>query len=69
LQNPVTARGKFRYDNALLTDELLMALHTKKWNSVFLNDQQNKEVSDNFELVEMSLDPAGINYLAVFKKR
>jgi hypothetical protein len=69
LQNPVTSRGKFRYDNSLLTDELLMASHTKTFKSVFLNDQQNKDVSDNFELIEMVLEPAGINYLAVFRKR
>jgi hypothetical protein len=68
LQNSVTARGKFRYDNSLLTDELLMTLHTKKFNSLFLNDQQNQDVRDNFELVEMVLEPAGVNYLAVFRK-
>jgi hypothetical protein len=68
LQNPVTSRGKFKYDNALLTDELLMALHTKQFNSMFLNDQQNKDIAENFELVELVLDPAKINYLAVFRK-
>lgn len=69
LQNPRTSRGKFRYDNALLTEELLMSQHTGTLHSVFLNDQQNKDVNDNFELVELVLDRFGVNYLAVLRKK
>lgn len=69
IQNPVTSRGKFRYDNSLLADELLMSLHTNKISTCFLNDQQNEEVNNAFELVELVLDPHAINYLAVFKRK
>jgi hypothetical protein len=69
IQNPVTSRGKFKYDNSLLADELLMSLHTKEFNSCFLNEKQNKEINNAFELVELVLDPHKINYLAVFKKK
>lgn len=68
LQNPRFTRGKFKYDNALLTEDLLMAEHTKKLHSHFLNDQQNKDINESFELVEMVLDKQLVNYLAVFKK-
>ncbi len=69
LQNPLTSRGKFRYDNALLTDEILMWQHTKKLNSVFLNPDQNNQLNENFELVEIVLDEFAVNYLAVFIKK
>jgi len=69
LQNPVTSRGKFRYDNALLTEEILMWQHTKKLNSVFLNPEQNRQLDENFELVEVVLDESAVNYLAVFRKK
>lgn len=69
LQNPVTARGKFRYDNSLLTEELLMTQHTGILNTAFLNDKQNAEVQQNFELIELVLDNHHINYLAVFRKK
>ena len=69
LQNPVTSRGKFRYDNALLTEEILMWQHTKTLNSVFLNPEQNRQLDENFELVEVVLDESAVNYLAVFRKK
>lgn len=68
LQNPRKSRGKFKYDNSLLTEDLLMAEHSGVLTSGFLNDQQNKDILDNFELVEMVLDRFGTNYLAVFRK-
>jgi hypothetical protein len=69
LQNPRFTRGKFKYDNALLTEDLLMSEHSGILKSSFLNDQQNKDIQDNFELVEMVLDVHSVNYLAVFKKK
>jgi hypothetical protein len=69
LQNPVVSRGKFRYDNSLLTDELLMTEHSGILHSRFLNDKQNNEVQEHFELVELVLDKFNTNYLAVFKKK
>lgn len=69
IQNPLVSRGWFRYDNSLLAQELLEALSTKKFESRFLNDQQNKDVQDSFEFVDLVLDPSGVNYLAVFKRK
>lgn len=69
LQNPLTSRGKFRTDNTLLTENLLNTFKNKKFNSHFLNDVQNKEINENFELVDMILDKHSVNYLAVFQKK
>lgn len=69
IQNPLTSRGWFRYDNSLLAQELLEALSTKKFESRFLNDQQNKDIQDSFEFVDLVLDPSGVNYLAIFKRK
>jgi hypothetical protein len=68
LQNPLTSRGMYRYDNTILTEELLVSLTNKKINSVLLNDKQNLEVNNAYELVEMVLDESGLTYLAVFRK-
>lgn len=69
LQNPRFTRGKFKYDNSLLTEDLLMAEHSGILKSNFLNDQQNKDIHENFELVEMVLDKYSVNYLAVLRKK
>ncbi len=68
IQNPVKSRGWFKYDNSLLAENLLETLSTKKLDCHFLNDQQNKDVNNNFELVDMILDPYKTHYIAVFKK-
>lgn len=69
IQNPLVSRGWFCYDNSLLGQELLEATVTNNFSSRFLNNQQNKDIQKNFDLIEMVLDPNGINYLAVFKKK
>lgn len=69
IQNPLKSRGWFKYDNALIAQELLETLSTKKLHSSFLNDSQNKEVNNSFELADLVLDPKGVNYLAVFKRK
>ena len=69
LQNPLTSRGKFRIDNSLLTENLLKNIKNKKFYSHFLNDIQNYEVNENFELIDMILDKHSIFYLAVFQKK
>jgi len=69
IQNPLKSRGWFKYDNALIAEEFLQTLSTKILYSSFLNDQQNKDIQNNFELVELVLDPNKINYLAVLKKK
>jgi hypothetical protein len=69
IQNPLKSRGWFKYDNALIAQELLETLSTNKLYSSFLNDQQNEEVQTNFELVDLVLDPTGVNYLAVFRRK
>ena len=69
IQNPLKSRGWFKYDNALIAQELLETLSTKRLYSSFLNDEQNRQVEANFELVDMVLDPSGVNYLAVFKRK
>ena len=69
IQNPLKSRGWFKYDNALIAQELLETLSTNKFYSSFLNDQQNEEVQTNFELVDLVLDPTKVNYLAVFRKK
>lgn len=69
LQNPRYTRGKFKYDNSLLTEDLIMSQHTGILKSHFLHDYQNQDLHDNFELVELVLDKQAVNYLAVFKKK
>jgi len=69
IQNPLKSRGWFKYDNTLIAEEFLQTLSTKTLYSSFLNDIQNKDIEDNFELVELVLDPNKINYLAVLKKK
>lgn len=69
LQNPKTSRGKFKYDNSLLTEDLLLSKKNKILKTHFLNDKQNDETNNSFELVEMVLDPYSINYLAIFRKK
>lgn len=69
IQNPLKSRGWFKYDNTLIAEELLQTLSTKILYSSFLNDQQNTDIQNNFELVDLVLDPKQINYLAVFKKK
>lgn len=69
IQNPLKSRGWFKYDNSLIAEELLETMSTKKLYSSFLNDQQNKDIQDNFELVELVLDPHRTSYLAVLKKK
>lgn len=68
IQNPLKSRGWFKYDNALIAQELLETLSTGTLYSSFLNDDQNKSIQQNFTLVDLVLDPYSINYLAVFKK-
>jgi hypothetical protein len=69
IQNSSKSRGWYKYDNSLIAEELLVVEKTKKFYSSFLNDKQNKDINDNFELIELVLDPMQINYLAVFKKK
>lgn len=69
IQNPLKSRGWFKYDNALIAEELLQTLSTRKLQSSFLNDQQNYDINNNFELVDLVLDPNQVNYIAVFKKK
>lgn len=69
IQNPLKSRGWYKYDNSLIGQELLETLSTKKLNSSFLNNKQNKDIQDNFELVDLILDPNKIDYLGVFKKK
>lgn len=69
LQNPETSRGKFKYDNSLLTEDLLLSSKNKKLVTHFLNDQQNYDINESFELVDMVLDSYKINYLGVFIKK
>lgn len=69
LQNPQTTRGKFKYDNSLLAEDLLITERNGVIKSHFLNDGQNQDLQDNFELVEMVLDKHLSNYLGVFRKK
>ena len=46
-----------------------MTQHSGVLHSSFLNDQQNKDLEENFELVELVLDEHFVNYLAVFRKK
>ena len=69
IQNPLKSRGWFKYDNALIAEELLQTLSTKTLYSSFLNDVQNKDIQENFELIDIVLDPHQVNYIAVFKKK
>lgn len=68
LQNPITSRGKYRYDNSLLAEELLITMTTKKIHTAFLNDKQNEEVNNSYELIELVPDSKQYSYLAVFRK-
>jgi hypothetical protein len=68
LQNPKTSRGMFKYDNALLCEDLINTQKTGIFKSHFLNNQQNLDINKYFELVELVLDAKSINYLAIFRK-
>lgn len=69
IQNPKESRGKFKYDNTLLAEDLLKTLDSKTFWTHFLNDKQIKDINENFELIEMVLDKHKINYLGVFRKK
>jgi hypothetical protein len=69
IQNPLKSRGWFKYDNSLIAEEFLQTLSTKELYSSFLNDQQNKDIQNAFELVDIVLDPSQINYLAILKRK
>jgi hypothetical protein len=69
IQNPLKSKGWFKYDNSLLGQELLETLSTKILYSSFLNNQQNYDIQNNFELVDLVLDPSKIHYLAVLRKK
>jgi hypothetical protein len=69
IQNPLKSKGWFKYDNSLLGQELLETLSTKILYSSFLNNQQNYDIQNNFELVDLILDPSKIHYLAVLRKK
>lgn len=69
LQNPLSSRGRFKYDNSLLTENLIQYQKTKIFNCHFLNDKQNEDVENNFELLDIVLDEHNINYLAIFRKK
>lgn len=69
IQNPEKSRGKFKYDNTLLAEDLLKSLSSGVFWTHFLNEKQIKDINDNFKLIEMVLDKHKINYLAVFKKK
>jgi hypothetical protein len=69
LQNPKKSRGMFKYDNSLLAEDLFDTKNSGNFSTHFLNDKQNKEVNESFELVEMVLDKQHINYMVVFKRK
>lgn len=69
IQNPLVSRGWFKYDNALIAQELLETFFTKELSSSFLNNDQNQLVQQSYELVDLVLDPHKIQYLAVFKRK
>jgi hypothetical protein len=69
LQNPVNFKGSMKIDNTLLTENLIKTKETGIFYSNFLNEQQNKDIQDNFELVDLVLDSTEKIYLAVFKKK
>jgi hypothetical protein len=69
LQNPLTSRGKFKYDNSLLAEDLFEFERKGILNSHFLNEKQNKDINNSFEFIEMVLDKNQMNYLVVFRKK
>lgn len=69
LQNPETFRGSMKLDNSLLTEDLLKSYRTNNFYTHFLNEQQNQDIRDNFDLKELILDKSRKIYLAVFKKK
>lgn len=69
LQNPRKSRGMFKYDNALLAEDLFEMQEVGIIESHFLNDKQNEDVNQSFELVSMILDKHELNYLVVFRRK
>lgn len=70
LQNPINARGKYRYDNSLLTQNLIDSIKNKHLDISFLNNKQNQDINKYFELIELNYDSIKkYNYLAVFRKK
>lgn len=68
IQNPRKSRGWYKYDNALVGEELIESFFNKKLYSSFLNNEQNSDIQKSYQLIDLVLDPQGINYLAVFKR-
>jgi hypothetical protein len=69
IQNPRRTRGEYRYDNSIVGEDLLEALHTGYIDSRVLNDQQNYDINKDFELIELVLSDPKTLYLAVFQKK
>lgn len=68
IQNPKRTRGKYKYDNSIVGEDLLEAIHSGTIDSRMLNAQQNSDINENFKLVDLVLDKHKTNYLAVFRK-
>lgn len=69
IQNPIKARGWYKYDNSLVGEELLETTITGNLYSSFLNDQQNADIKESYELADLVLDPTRTMYLGVFKRK
>ncbi len=67
IQNPETSRGTYGYDNANIILEL------QNWGehyvTQYLTIDQSNLIRDNYELIELPLDPSRIKYLACFRKK
>lgn len=66
---PKTNSNNIFYGNSLFAEDLFVTQKTGIFNAHFLNDKQNSEVNDSFELIEMVLDEKSINYVVVFRKK
>ena len=69
IQNPKVSRGWWGYDNASIAEQLQLSLTNGVLESSFLTTEMNSAVNNNFELIELILDPSERNYLAVFRRK
>lgn len=69
IQNPNRTRGKFKYDNSIVAEDLLESEHSGIIESRLLHDYQNDDLNKSYNLIELVLDKKRVNYLAVFQRK
>lgn len=69
MQNPRRTRGIDCFDNSIVAEDLLEAVHSGVIDSRILNRKQNEDVNNSFKLIDLILDIKMMFYLGVFIKK